>query len=83
MCDSEAWGNKCEKAAVGLKREFQCNLLPAVCKNDTTIMDQYSSACAIPTFDRALRQDGNGAGLLTGSLASVLLGLLSASLFFI
>ena len=80
MCDSEAWGNKCEAVAVGLKREFQCNLLPAMCKNDTAIMDEYSQACATPTFARALRSS-NGVGLLSGSVFSVLLGLLSASLF--
>ncbi|KAL4220840.1 hypothetical protein ACF0H5_019108 [Mactra antiquata] len=58
-CDSEAWSDSCERVAVGLKTEYQCNLLPEQCKTDPEISDLYRSACAENLFARGLRVTGS------------------------
>ena len=68
---------------MGLKREFQCNLLPAMCKNDTAIAEKLSGACASKMFARELRDNGgNGVGTIFGSVLTVLLGLLASTLLY-
>ncbi|XP_060578882.1 uncharacterized protein LOC132735878 [Ruditapes philippinarum] len=77
QCDSSAWEQSCERVAVGLKTEYQCNLLPANCKNDSSIKDIYLQACAEKAFARELRSTQSGAVSLVSGASAVISTLLS------
>ncbi|KAH3822353.1 hypothetical protein DPMN_124130 [Dreissena polymorpha] len=59
ICDSKAWGDICKPVAVQLKTKYQCNLLPTRCKNEASIRDLYSRACAETNFP-ALQEASKG-----------------------
>lgn len=71
-CDNKAWGESCDRVAVGLKTEYQCNLLPEKCKTDPQISDLYKSACAESSFARELRDTDSGASSVFYGITSVL-----------
>ncbi|KAK3577918.1 hypothetical protein CHS0354_015468 [Potamilus streckersoni] len=54
-CDLGAWKGQCERAAIGLKNEFECNLLPSRCRRDATLQSKLQQTCAIQNFARELR----------------------------
>ncbi|WAR14528.1 hypothetical protein MAR_004633 [Mya arenaria] len=60
QCDSRAWSNVCNKTAVNLKSEYQCNVLPPQCKNDSSIQALYEQTCAAKNFAREQSVSGSG-----------------------
>ncbi|XP_045161155.2 uncharacterized protein LOC123526175 [Mercenaria mercenaria] len=78
QCDSNAWEQSCERVAVGLKTEYQCNLLPAKCKNDSVINNLYMQACADTAFARELRNTDSGAASVLTGVSTILAAIFTA-----
>ncbi|XP_052820402.1 uncharacterized protein LOC128246250 [Mya arenaria] len=73
-CDLSAWDSQCEKSVVGLKHEFECNLLPSSCKNDGMVQRRLQQTCAIARFQRQLRS-GSSRSFKIASVAMTILSL--------
>lgn len=78
-CDIGAWRNQCQNKTVGLKNEFECNLLPTRCKNNPILQGRLQQTCAIPKFERHLR---SGAERIL-SISGIVMAVLSVALAFV
>ena len=54
-CDIEAWKKTCDLSEVGLKNEFECNLLPTRCQRDPVFQSRLQQTCSVASFQRQLR----------------------------
>jgi len=71
-CDLVAWKKQCGREVIGLKNEFECNLLPVACKNDVAVHRRLQQTCAVEKFERQLRSGSQTRFSLSSVVMSVL-----------
>ncbi|XP_052212646.1 uncharacterized protein LOC127831667 [Dreissena polymorpha] len=71
-CDKSVLEKKCSNSAIGLKLEFECNVLPSTCKNDVIIQRRLQQTCALQSFARHLRSGSTRMSVVLSVTVSIL-----------
>ena len=71
-CTIAAWKKKCKTAEVGLKNEFECNLLPTRCQNEPVFQSRLRQTCSVSSFQRQFRNGGSSTRTTSGIVMTLI-----------